>query len=277
MSSKVLIVGIDGVRFDTLLDVPTPAIDAIAGEGFLAPLRVNDAGPTISGPSWSTIFTGALADQHQVFNNDFTGNRYDAHPDLIELARRQRPEVQSFVAAGWAPLVTADSGGPLFAGGGVFAEGKHTHEVDSWQSADQAVTDASIEAIAALDDERDALVITYLGGVDEAGHLLGCGEVYRDFITDSDRRTGELLEAVADRNDAEDWTVLVVTDHGHVDAGGHGGDSDHERTAWIAAAGHRVPTEVPSSLEQADIAGHAALLLGLQLPEGSIGVPLGAR
>lgn len=60
-NTHVLVIGIDGVRFDILSEVPTPAIDTIAEQGFLQPLRVNDAGPTISGPSWSTITTGVLA------------------------------------------------------------------------------------------------------------------------------------------------------------------------------------------------------------------------
>lgn len=49
---------------------------------------------------------------------------------------------------------------------------------------------------------------------------------------------------------------MVCTDHGHVDAGGHGGDSDEERTAWIAASGPRVPPRAPAGLEQADAAAH---------------------
>ena len=31
--------------------------------------------------------------------------------------------------------------------------------------------------------------------------------------------------------------MIVVTDHGHVDEGGHGGNTEVERTAWIAAFG----------------------------------------
>lgn len=34
---RVLVVGIDGVRLDTLARVPTPHLDTITGSGFLAP------------------------------------------------------------------------------------------------------------------------------------------------------------------------------------------------------------------------------------------------
>lgn len=277
MSSKVLIIGIDGARHDTLGAVPTPALDRIAAAGFLSPVRASDAGPTISGPGWATIFTGALADRHRIVDNDLSPNGLAKHPDVVELARRQRPEVQTFVAASWGPLVIEDSGGPLFADGGWFPPRGQAHEQDEWQRADQAVTDATAAAISGLDPERDALVIAYLGGPDEVAHLVGCGESYRAMVTDSDRRTGELVEAIAARPDAADWTVLVVTDHGHVEEGGHGGESDLERTAWIAASGPDVPTVAPAHLEQADIAGHTARVLALELPEGSHGVPLGTR
>ncbi|QDP95486.1 alkaline phosphatase family protein [Microlunatus elymi] len=92
----VLVIGIDGVRYDTLRRLPTPGIDAIAEAGFLAPVRVNEAGPTISGPSWATIFTGVLADRHLIFDNDFTGHRLQDFPDLIKLAQRERPGLPAF-------------------------------------------------------------------------------------------------------------------------------------------------------------------------------------
>ena len=69
----------------------------------------------------------------------------------------------------------------------------------------------------------------------------------------------------------------MATDHGHVLAGGHGGDSPEERTAWIVAAGTDVPTTAPPILEQADVAGHTLHLLGLTPPTGTYGVRFGAR
>ena len=35
----------------------------------------------------------------------------------------------------------------------------------------------------------------------------------------------------------EPWTTVVVTDHGHLDRGGHGGREPEVATAWAAAAG----------------------------------------
>ena len=49
----------------------------------------------------------------------------------------------------------------------------------------------------------------------------------------------------------EDWTIVVVTDHGHLDEGGHGGREPEVATAWAAAAGPGHPAGRPA-------AGHAA-------------------
>lgn len=93
-----------------------------------------------------------------------------------------------------------------------------------------------------------------------------------------DTRLGALLAAVDRRAATEDWTVIVVTDHGHLDAGGHGGESELERTAWIAAAGAQVPTTAPAALEQADVAAHAVTVLGLEPASTAFfGRPFGTR
>ena len=111
--------------------------------------------------------------------------------------------------------------------------------------------------------------------------LLGVGMEYRDYIEASDRRLGEMLAAVAVREGSADefWTVVVVTDHGHVDAGGHGGETDAERTAWIATCGPTIaPGLQPDGLEQADVAAQALAILGVNPTSPDfVGVPFDQR
>ena len=199
MTEHVLIIGIDGVRLDVLTEEPTPHLDELADRGFLAPVRVNEAAPTISGPSWATILTGALADRHLIMDNDLSPNGLAAHPDVLRLAATQRPEIARFAAAGWAPIVTDDSGGPLLADGGFFPPGRQAHLPHQWTRADQAVTDATVRFLHDHDGSHGSLVFCYLGGVDEVGHLLGVAQQYRRFVRDSDTRVGQLLAALAAR------------------------------------------------------------------------------
>jgi arylsulfatase A-like enzyme len=116
-------------------------------------------------------------------------------------------------------------------------------------------------------DPVDAAFV-YLGAADETAHLHGCGERYLASIEKADARLGRLLDAVRGRAGyaLEDWTAIVVTDHGHVDEGGHGGHSTLERTAWIAARGPDIaPGVTPNrELRHVDVGVHTFTALGLE-------------
>jgi hypothetical protein len=68
--------------------------------------------------------------------------------------------------------------------------------------------------------------------------VLGAGSAYREAARAADQRVGRLLCAVRSRPSVADeaWTTVVVTDHGHLDQGGHGGREPEVATAWAAAA-----------------------------------------
>ena len=117
LTRRAVVFGIDGVRFDTLQQARTPCLDAVAADGFLAPVRVNDAAPTISGPGWTTIATGVLADRHQIFDNDLSGHRIDEAPDFLTRVRAAIPGAVTYAARPtgprWCTRPTADrSSGP---------------------------------------------------------------------------------------------------------------------------------------------------------------------
>jgi predicted AlkP superfamily pyrophosphatase or phosphodiesterase len=239
---RVLVVGIDGVRLDTLGQVATAHLDAVAARGFLAPVRTEPNAPSLSGPCWSTIATGVTAAKHGVLGNVFTNHRLATFPDFASVLHRIG--MRSYVAAGWEPLVTAQDGGPLFAAPSrcTFIS-EAAHDAAAWEVVDEQIT-ADAEHVFATD--RPIASFVYLGSPDMTAHFLGCGAEYRAAIEAADVRLGRILAAVGlagtGRSAAQDeagdeWTVIVVTDHGHVDVGGHGGDSEAERTAWIAAFG----------------------------------------
>jgi hypothetical protein len=57
----VLVIGVDGVRFDLLGPEVTPVIWGFGSLGFLGPVPVDETTPTWSGPCWATIATGTGA------------------------------------------------------------------------------------------------------------------------------------------------------------------------------------------------------------------------
>jgi hypothetical protein len=61
----------------------------------------------------------------------------------------------------------------------------------------------------------------------------------------------------------ENWTTVVVTDHGHMDRGGHGGREPEVTTAWAAAAGPGIrPGAPPLITRQSQVAPLVLAALG---------------
>lgn len=280
MSEHVVVFGLDGVRYDTLLTARTPAIDAVGAAGFLTGVWVNDAAPTISGPGWSTVATGVLADRHGVYDNDLRGNRIAAHPDFLTRVSRAFPRRATYAVGHWPQLVveTEQYGGPIFLGGGSMPYAEELSSKAGWEKADQAAADEAAEVLGGGDV---AAAFVYFGLPDVIAHEEGLTADYTASIESSDRRVGQVLAAVRARPGyaSERWTVIVVTDHGHVDeVGGHGGDSAAERTAWIAAHGPGLAAGADGlALEQADVHAHVLHALGLEQPAGLTGLPFGRR
>lgn len=251
---RVLVVGIDGVRLDHLRLLPTPHLDGIAAAGFLAPVEVDEATPTMSGPCWATIVTGVEAAKHGVYGNHFDGNRLAVFPDFTTRLAQEDGR-RTFVVGGWEPLLLARGGGPLFAAPGRLSYiAPRAETAEDWDRCDEQVT---AEAVHVLGTDDPEATFVYLGAVDETGHLHGCGDAYREAIVRADARLGRILAAIRARPGYADeaWTVIAVTDHGHRDSGGHGGRTPEERTAWVACTAPHLPPGPPRrELRHVDVA-----------------------
>ena len=260
--------GVDGVRFDFLGPDSAPSIWALGQAGFLARVPVDEATPTWSGPCWATIATGTGVAGHGITGNDLTGHRLAEHPDFV--TRATRAGLPTLLAvSGWPPLALAEDGGPLFAeasrreftavpraGLAWDAAGEASREegLTAWDAADEAIT---ARAAAILAGQAPRVSFVYLGAVDFAGHATGCGTAYRAALLAADQRVGRLVAAVRSQPSGpeEDWTIVVVTDHGHRDEGGHGGREPEVTTAWAAAAGPRIrPGAPPLVARQEEVA-----------------------
>jgi len=168
----VLVIGVDGVRFDLLGPEVTPVIWGFGRDGFLAPVPIDESTPTWSGPCWAAIATGRGVDGHGITGNDLTGHRLAEHPDFVTVATRAGLPTLLAVS-GWPPLALAEDGGPLF------AEASRREFVAvadeslaSWDATDEATTDL-VAKILVADGPRMSFV--YLGAVDFTGHATGAG------------------------------------------------------------------------------------------------------
>ncbi len=225
---RILLIGIDGLRLDVLEQTPTPHLDRVLVDGCLTSSLIPAGTPTVSGPMWSSILTGVWAPEHGVTDNERPPAR--RAPDVLSRLLDADPDAHVFAAAGWHPLIAETGCGPVIDPARVTCFATHLGT-----SGDVQVTDY---VTARLDEDDAALraAFVYLGEIDEVGHRVGVGTEYVEELHHVDACIGRVLDSLERRTDAHEWTVLVTTDHGHVDGGGHGGVSTVERTVWIGAS-----------------------------------------
>ncbi|BBH15930.1 hypothetical protein Back2_02170 [Nocardioides baekrokdamisoli] len=240
--TKILLIGLDGLNLDPTFDSSAPAAP------FLADLRARSTyasitidGPTISGPSWATLLTGATYAEHGVADNTLVGHRLEAYPDLLTQAATHG--ATTFAAAGWGALVDPAGPGPIIrtrpddqrAGG-------HRIICRDGETYGYRTVDAEIAAFSAyaLREAGPDVSFVYFCDVDDAGHVYGAESAeYRDAIGRVDALTERLCATVERRSalTGEAWLVTITTDHGHRPEGGHGGDSAAERSSFVIGHG----------------------------------------
>lgn len=261
---KVIVIGIDGVRPDVLADVSTPNIDAlIAGGSFST--RTRTTTPSVSGPGWSSMLTGVWPDKHGVTNNDFTGRRYGDYPDFLTRIERVRPDLETYAAVDWLPLMEIEGGGPTLSDS-IDVRVALDGYVTGWAEGDLEVMARTVEHLSVADP--DALFV-YFGNPDETSHQQGSiGAEYRAAIETSDAQVGRILEAIRLRPNyrSENWLVLISTDHGRTVDGGHGGDSPEEMTIFFLASGPGATRGTPDQdTFIVDVAVTALAHLGIEI------------
>ena len=270
---RVLVIGIDGVRVDILARADTPTLDSLAEAGFFsdeAKTRVR----TVSGPGWSSMLTGVRTAKHGVDSNNFAGNRYSEWPDFLTRIESARPELGTFAVVDWPPLGTTDSGGPLLSDR-IDVKLNFDGETDGYGPADAQSVEA---AVTHLRSAPVHAAFVYLGDPDVVSHDTDSfSDEYVASIETSDAQVEELLDALRSRPGYadEDWLILVSTDHGRNDAGGHGGTSPSETTIFFLASGPSVsPGRTDCPPEIVDVAATALAHLGI-VTEGLDGTPRG--
>jgi predicted AlkP superfamily pyrophosphatase or phosphodiesterase len=262
VQNKVILIGIDGLMLHRAISSGrAKTLARLKANSFFTDMTVDM--PTVSGPSWSTLLTGTTAQVHKVVDNDFKDHNLAQAPDLLSQAKALKPEVTTYAAAGWPPLIDPADTGPVIAtrlkdqeDGShlIFIRDGETH---GYEKIDREVATHALETI-----EKTGPDVSYLFfcGADEAGHIHGTLEgPYFDAIERIDTIVGNLYEVIAQRNHAlnENWLIVVTTDHGHRDEGGHGGDSEQERASFVIAHAIGAPhPSWPADIKPEELVGH---------------------
>jgi hypothetical protein len=240
---RVLVVVIDGLGGGPAADVPELA--ALGRRGAWVEMLAEP--PTFSSAQYVAFLTGVGPVD--------SGVRTNMHP--------RRTPLDSVVAA-----VRRQGGRAVEVG----------DQVDWWSRFfdwDQALVVAPErlvpEARRLIADEQNRLVLVHAVGVDQAGHSTGAASPgYRAAAAVAGRQVAELAAAWGERG-----TLVVVSDHGHMPRGGHGGSQAAARQSFLVLAGPGVrPGTRDSGASTMHVAPTLAVLLGVPVPAQSLKNPL---
>jgi type I phosphodiesterase/nucleotide pyrophosphatase len=259
VSSRVALVVVDALRADTFFG------DAFASFRQAHPAAasglVRTSPVTMSTAGVRSMATGTFPDLFDVLHN--WDNVASPLPGVPGLARAAGRQTEIFGDSIWRQLFPKDF---------VVADTEvNVPRIIYYLCAETLKDEVLVGRLADRLQKQpppDFLVL-HLVGLDHSGHRRGVksagyADVARRIVAHVDRIV-RLLPS--------DTTVLLTSDHGATDSGGHGGGSDAETIVPLFAFGGGVAAGARVNINQMDLAPTLSCLLGLPFPATSLGRP----
>lgn len=257
LTRRVVVVLIDSLRLDTSLDPAVmPTLDGLRARGASAVMHSRP--PSFSEPGYATLLTGAWPDLNDgpTLNLEYADIPAFTQDDIFSAAHRAGLRTALSGYYWFEKLVPQEALTAAF----------YTPGEDA--AADRQVLDAALPWL----DQDYALVLIHLDQVDYAGHYQGGPRDPR--WNAAAARADALLGEIAATLDLERDTVLVLSDHGQIDRGGHGGPEPVTLLEPFVLAGAAVRPGAYPDVQMVDVAPTLAVLLGANLPASAQGRPL---
>lgn len=256
LTSRLVIIVVDALRQDTSLDSEVmPFLAELRQQGAWA--AMHSIPPSYSAPSWTTILTGAwpyINDGQALNPPDYDSVRTFTQDDIFSAAERAGLNT-GLAGHAWYEAMLANSG------------------LDKASFARAIDHNADLEILAHAKKWADLgelqLILLHLDQVDYAGHYQG-GPLAQNW-QDAASRVDSLIEQMVSCLDLSQDTVIVVSDHGHIDRGGHGGQDRITLIGPFIMAGAGVVAGQYPDIQMVDIAPTVAALLGTSLPASNQG------
>lgn len=258
LARRVVVIFADGISFDVArsLDELMP----LRREGVFRPLRVPY--PSYTDPAITAIVTGLDPRDSGMRLNGKRGGAIGL--DTVTAAAADAGTLVRIRSRGWEG----------------FDEHLRPREADVKRS--ELVPPIEILAgvlrgpspLPPIDGKGPARELSFVYAIeaDKAGHIHGAAS--REYAEGS-RFTAALIASYARTLDLELDAIVVVSDHGHMPKGGHGGSEPEVRQAFFLAAGSFVRKGVElGERPLRDVASTLSVLAGARAPTSGLGRPM---
>jgi hypothetical protein len=251
LTSQVVLVIIDGLRYGTSLQMPY--LNTLREEGAHG-LLLSDP-PSSALAAWTALVSGATPEisDAPLFDREHRWIQPIAVDHLFAALNRVGATTGIAGFHWWERLVPADN---LYTRYFVNAEGA---------AADKQVID---RATIFLTEFRPNLLLVQLRQTEVAGRDHGgASPEYRQAALHCDEHLRQLAESMNLKHSA----LIVVSSYGHLDAGGNGGAEEVTLTTPFVMVGESVRAGDYGVVAQTDIAPTIAALLGTPVPSATQG------
>jgi hypothetical protein len=256
ITHRVVFVLIDALRVDTAQDVKVmPYLNELRDKG--ASATVHSRMPSYSDPGWTALMTGAWPDisDGPAMNTEYENTPTWTQDNIFSAAHRAGFKTALSGYYWWEKLVPREAVDIYFTTAG------------EDRIADQEVVNASLPWIK---NGEYAFILIHIDQVDYAGHHEG-GPQASNWDTAA-TRADQLLKAIVSKMDLINDTVIVVSDHGQIDQGGHGGPEKVNLVEPFVMVGAGIKPGIYDDIQQVDVAPTISALLGLNIPASAQGV-----
>ena len=255
MAERVVFVLVDALRYDTTQKIEVmPFLNQLRNQG--ASAIMHSQTPSFSSPGYGTSLTGAwpyLSDTPP-FNVTYEEFRPFTQDNIFSSAKRHGLRTAASGYYWFEKLIPAKA----------LDTGFFTEEYD--QKADRLVVDATIPW---LESDQYNLIFIHLDQVDTAGHHEGGPQ--GDRWNQAANRVDSLLAEIVAEMDFSKDVLVVSSDHGQIDAGGHGGQDPITMIEPFIMVGSKIKAGVYDDMQMVDIAPTIAALLGVNSPASTQG------
>lgn len=250
-SKHVVAIMVDALRVDTAANSDLmPYLNQLRSEG--ASAIIHSGTPSYSFPGWSVLMTGAWT--------DLSDGPAMNPPDGESASTWTQDNV--FTAVHNAGLKTA------FSGTDFFPQVIPPQSLDaSFLVHDETVTNderSANEAVKFIQSGEYQFLLVHINQVDWAGHHEGGPRDPR--WNQAATRADSLIKQIVSSMDLKQDTVLIFSDHGQIDAGGHGGQDPVVLIQPFIMAGATVKPGSYGDIDQVDVAPTLTTLLGANIP-----------